>query len=320
MFNVTQPVLTLMFGIAFSIPCLAANPPYPSKVVKIIVPTGPGTASDATARYLSDGLSKKFGKTFIVENRPGASATIATAAVHRAAPDGHTLLLTYSTHYINQWSLKLDYDALDFMPLAQLNKSPIVLSVGVASPYHSVEELVESARSRPGKLSFASVGGVSQIAGAYFLKKAGIQINSVLYKDPTQSLLDTANGLADMSFTGLTAPLPFVHSGKLRVLGVSTAQRDSNLPGVPAIAESGVPGYEFASNVIMLAPPRTPKDIVKQISEAVGEIALSTEFKNLCKVQGCTVDYLDSEQLATRFPQELEKWKTLVDQAGLTAK
>lgn len=293
---------------------------YPDKVVRLIVPTGPGTASDATARFLSDGLSKKFGKTFIVENRPGASGTIATSAVHRAPADGHTLLLTFATHYINQWSLKPDYDAMDFTPLAQLNRSPLVLSVGANSPYKSVEDVIKAAKENPGKLTFASMGGVSQIAGAYFLEEAKINITSVLYKDPTQSLLDTANGLADISFTGLTAPLAFVQSGKMRILGMSAGERDPHFPDVPTIAESGLPDYELVSQTMILAPKGLSDDITRKLSDAVGELVMSQEFAELCKVQACAVDYLDHKALAAKFPAELEKWKKLVELAGLTAK
>lgn len=293
---------------------------YPETVVKLVVPTGPGTASDATARFLAEGLSKKFGKAFIVENRPGASGTIATAAVHRSAPDGHTLLLTFATHYINQWSLKTDYDARDFTPLAQLNSSPIVMSVGVDSPYKTVEDVVKAAKADPGKLTMASMGGVSQIAGTYFLEEAKIDVESVLYKDPPQVLLDTANGLADIAFTGLTAPLPFVSSGKMRILGISAPKRDPHFPDIPTISESNLPDYALVSQTMLLAPKGLPEDITKKLSDALGDIVQSEEFAQLCKTQACGVEYLDHKALQEKFPSELEKWKKLVELAGLTRK
>lgn len=291
---------------------------YPEKIVKIVIPTGPGTPSDTTARFIAEGLTKKFNKTFIVESRPGASGTIASGAVHKAAPDGHTLLLTFSTHYINQWAMKTDFHAKDFTPLAQLNRSPIVMSTSAQGKYDTVQDVLNAAKSRPGDLTYASIGGISQIIGAYFLEQADTRVTSVMYKDAPQATLDTANGLTDISFTGLTV-LPLVEAGKLKILGISFSERDPQLPDVPTFSESGVPGFDLASNVFMLAPKGVPDEIVSQLSEAIGELARSEGFKQVCQIQMCVVDYLDHKALAVKVPRELEKWKTLVESAGLAA-
>lgn len=292
----------------------ATAQPYPSKPIKIIVITGPGTASDSTARYLASGMTKVLNTPVIVENRPGASGVIATEAVAKSPADGHTLLLTFSSHFINQWTMKPPYDAVnDFEPIARLNRSTLVLTTAASSPFKSVADVVAAAKRNPGKVSYATAGGVTEMAGALMGNLAGVRINHALYKEPSRVIIDSSSGVVDMAFTGLTAAFPLIESGRVRALAVTTSTRASQLPGVPTLAEAGLPGYEMSSTVMVLAPKGTPPTVVSKLSSVITQLATEEGFKELCRIQVCDVEILDSGALKAAAPAELEKWRRLVE-------
>lgn len=310
-----RAAMTAIAGCAltFASFCFAAS--YPEKPIKIIVPAGAGTASDLTARYFGVGLGKVLNTPIIVENKLGAGGVIGTDFVAKAAPDGYTLLLTFSSHYINQWVMNTSFDAVrDFEPIAGLAISSMVLVTVSSSPYKSVRDVIAAAKLKPDSVSYGSagIGGVTHMAGALFDKMAQIQLNHVPYKSAGQVPVDAAAGQVDVAFVGMTAALPLLQSGRLRALAVTTVQRAPNLPEVPTMAEAGVPGYELISRTEVLAPKGTPAEIVAKLSTAFARIANSDGFKAFCKLQACVVDARDGVTVKAGAQADLQKWHELV--------
>lgn len=297
---------------------LALADTYPSKPIKIVVPVGTGTGSDLAARHLAAGLGKVLNTSVIVDNKLGAAGVIGTEAVARAEPDGYTLLLTFASHYINPWVMKTSFDAVkDFEPIAGLNITALVLVTGAASPYKSVSDVVAAAKRKPNFISYASAGtgGVSHMAGALLGNMAGIELNHIPYKVASQVVIDTSSGQVDLAFAGVTAALPQLQSGRLRALAVTTASRSRHLPDTPTVSESGLPGYEISSKIVVLAPRGTPPEVVSKLSNAFTRLGSSEEFKEFCKLQGCEVEIRDSAAVKAGAPNELAKWKRLVELA-----
>lgn len=288
---------------------------YPSKPIRIIVPTGAGTGTDLTARNLAVGLSKILGQPVVIENKLGAGGLIGTDIVAKAAPDGYTLLFNYAAHYSNQWVEKPPYDAVaDFEPIARLAVSALVLVVGPNSPFHTIQELIAAAKQKPNSLTFGSAGAgtTSHMAAALFSKMAGIELVHIPYKAPSQAAVDAAGGQVDMTFGGLATSLPMIKSGRLRVLAVTTDKRSQNLPDVPTMSESGLLGYENSSPIWAFAPRGTPLAIVNELSDALVKVASTPEFKEFCFAQGIDVDIKGAAWCRAEAPKELAKWKDLV--------
>ncbi|MES2999551.1 MAG: tripartite tricarboxylate transporter substrate binding protein [Pseudomonadota bacterium] len=305
-----------------ALPALAALPlrsafaqEYPARPIRIIVPTGPGTGTDATARHMSAGLLKAWNTPVIVENKLGAGGVIGTDFVAKAAPDGYTLLFTYASHYSNQWIEPTPYDAVkDFEPIARLATSALVLVTGPNSPFKTVHDVVNAAKQKPGTISYGSAGTgtTSQMAAELLSSMAGIKLNHIPYKAPGQAAIDAAAGQVDISFGGLATQLPLIKAGRLRAIAVTTTTRSMNLPDVPTIAESGYPGYENSSPIWALAPRGTPQAITTKLSDTLVRLASTQEFKDFCFAQGFEVDVQNAAAFRAAAPAELEKWRRLV--------
>jgi tripartite-type tricarboxylate transporter receptor subunit TctC len=294
---------------------------YPDgKPVHIVVATGPGSGSDLAARQLAAGISKEWGVPFVVENKTGAGGVIGTQLVAKADPDGHTLLATYAQHYTNQLVRDTPYDAVkDFQPIARVANSALVISVAAGSPYRTLKEVIDAARKHPGTITYGSSGNgtTSHMAASLFAHVAGIELNHVPYKAPGQVALDAASGQIDLSFNGMSTVLPLIQGGRLRALAVTTAQRSQSLPDVPTVAELGYPDYEAASPVWIFAPQGVPQAVVDKLSAAVIRQARKQEFKDLCLNQGLEVDIQDAAATKAAGPGELEKWRRLMNGAGV---
>ncbi len=293
---------------------------YPNKPVRIIVPVAAGTSTDGAARFLANALSKVLGGPVLVENKVGADGMIATDFVAKSPADGYTLLSTFAIHYIHQWMEKVPYDAVrDFEPITQYGQSALVLVAAADSPLRSVRDVVEAAKQKPGKLSYASAASTSTMAASLMENLAGIKFRMIPYKSSPQSVVDTASGVVDMAFTGLAASLPLIRSGRVRALAVTTGKRSLNLPDVPTMAESGLVGYDFSSPNWIMAPRGTPAPIVNSLSEALARIASSPEFKPFALTQGFEAEVQAAATAGAHAAGELEKWGRLVAMSNLKA-
>src|SRR5436190_10186930 len=265
----------LLLTIAAALPLMAAAQSYPTHPVRIVVPLSPGGFADTPARMLAPRLSEHFGKQFFVENRPGAGGTIGADFVAKSAPDGYTLLVTSNTHLVASHLYKnLQYDAVkDFTHISRLAWGPYARVVNPQKiNVNSVRELITAAKAQPGKIDFASSGngGSQHLMGALFNSLAHVELNHVPYKGSGPAMQDLLGGQVGVSFAGIPNVLGHVKAGRLKALGVTSAERWSELPDVPTIAEAGVPGYEAVLWLSLSGPAGLPTPIVQRL---YGEIA-----------------------------------------------
>ena len=256
---------------------------YPTKPVRVVVPYPPGGVGDTTMRAIAQQLSESLGQPFVIDNKPGASQMIGADAVAKAAPDGYTLFLGSVTSLaINVSSQKkMPYDPVkDFAPVSMLYFSPMYLVVNPAVPAQSVKELVALAKAQPGKLSFASIGqgGSIHLAGEMFKSMAGVDILHIPYKGAGPAYNDVISGTVTMMFANMPSMLPQVKGGKLKGLGVTSAERSKAAPEIPAIAET-VPGYVATSWYGIGAPAGTPEPILAKLEAAIAEALKSPEVQ-----------------------------------------
>jgi tripartite-type tricarboxylate transporter receptor subunit TctC len=259
-----------------------AQEPYPSHVVKIVLPVLPGSTTDIVARLVAGELSQKWGKPVIIENMPGAAMNLGAEYVAHAAPDGYTLLLCPpSPLAINQLLYRdLKYDPTKFMPIIMLVKIANVLDVRPNFPAKTVQELIAHAKANPGKLTFASqgVGSTAHLSGSELEVLAGIQMVHVPYHGAQPALTDVMAGNVDMFFDTLATSIPLYQSGKLKMLGVASAERDSAIPDVPTIAEQGLPGFRSITWFAMAGPPGLPEALADKIDRDTDEILKKPEI------------------------------------------
>ncbi|HSW18989.1 MAG TPA: tripartite tricarboxylate transporter substrate binding protein [Ramlibacter sp.] len=288
---------------------------FPSKPIRIVVPASAGSGTDATARFMAEGLTKAWGVPVMVENKMGAGGVIGGDFVAKAAPDGYTVLFNYAQHYSSQWVEKTPYDAVkDFEPIARLASSTLVLVTAPNSPFNSVRDLVAAAKRKPRTISYGSAGqgSTAHMAGALMSSLADIDLTHIPYKSASQAAIDAAGGQLDLTFGGLATSLPLIKAGRLKALAVTTAARSQHLAQVPTLAESGLAGYDIGAPIWALAPRGTPQAIVKKMSDELVRLASSKDFRDFCLVQGFEVDVQDAATYRAAAPAELEKWRRLV--------
>jgi tripartite-type tricarboxylate transporter receptor subunit TctC len=308
-------------ALSFALPAAAQQ--YPARAVKIIVPFGPGGFTDVAARILQKELGPAFGQAIVIENKPGAGSTIGTAEIANAKPDGYTLVMISTAHVISPHLYKqMPYDALkDFTPVMKLAEGPYVLAVHPSLQVKSVQELIALAKQSPGKIDYASSGNGSaqHLVGALFEKMSGADLNHVPYKGSNQAMNDVLGGQVKVTFAGVPNVLPNIASGKLRALGVSTAKRYADMPDVPTIAESGVPGYDATIWLGILAPPHTPREIVNKINAEITKVLSTPESRKLMASAGVDVATSTPEQFAQLLKVELDRWGRVVKETGMEA-
>jgi tripartite-type tricarboxylate transporter receptor subunit TctC len=258
-----------------------AEEPYPSRLVKIVLPVLPGSTTDMVARLVAGELSQKWSKPVIVENMPGGAMNLGAEYVAHAAPDGYTLLLSPpSPLAINQLLYRdIKYDPAKLVPIALLAKIPNVLAVRPDFPANSIRELIAYAKATPGKLTFASqgVGSTAHLSGSELEVLAGIQMVHVPYRGAQPALTDVMAGNVDMFFDTLATSTPLSRSGKLKMLGVASAERESAIPDLPTIAEQGVPGFRSITWFAMVGPPGLPEALAEKINRDTDEILKKSE-------------------------------------------
>jgi len=295
---------------------------WPAKNISIVVPFATGGTTDAIARTLGQELSKSLGKPVIVENKPGAGATIGADYVAKAKPDGYTILLGAVHHTIaSSVYKKLPYDfQRDFAPVSTVALVPNVLVVNANVPAKNVSELIALARKSPGKLTFGSNGnGTGQhLIGAQFGIASGVDIMHVPYKGSGPLTIDLLGGQIDMSFDTVTPVLSHIRAGKLRALAVTTIRRSAALPDVPTLDESGLKGFDQGTWFGVLAPVATPKDIVARLNTEIVKIVNSPDFRKRMDEIGAVPVGNSQAQMASQIKTDTERFARLVKEAKIT--
>jgi tripartite-type tricarboxylate transporter receptor subunit TctC len=299
---------------------VAFSQTYPSRPVRIVVPLSAGGFADTPARMLAPRLSAQLGRQFFVENRPGAGGTIGADFVAKSPPDGYNLLLTGTPHVISPWLYsKMQYDALkDFAQISLVASGPYALVVNAELPVKSVRELIELAKSQPGKIDYASSGNGSaqHLVSSLFNSMAGIDLNHVPYKGSGPAMQDLVSGQVKVSFAGIPNVLSHVKGGRLRLLAVSTAKRWPELPDVPTVAEAGVPGYEATLWLNLSAPAGTPQDILQRLHAETTKALQDPELQQNFRRAGVEATVMPQQEIDAFVRNEYEKWGKVVKATG----
>jgi tripartite-type tricarboxylate transporter receptor subunit TctC len=312
----------LLFVLIASANALAQD--YPTRNVTLVVPTGPGAATDLLARILAPQLGERLGKPFVVEDRPGGGTMTASNGVAHANPDGYTLLMGTSTPLAIVATLykHLAYDpAKDFMPLALIATIPFVLVVNNDLPVHSVREFIAYAKAHPGELSYGSTGPGTpfHLNAELFSAMTGIQMVHVPYKAVVDAQVDLMGGRIQVMFTDFTSSVPLITAGKMRALGVTTKTRAAAMPDLEPIAELGVPGFNAAAWQMMVAPAATPQPIVDKLhSEIEGIMALPETRNGITRIGLVPADNSSIEDLQAFVRSEIVRWGEVVKRSGAT--
>lgn len=294
---------------------------YPAKSVRMLVPFPPGGGTDFMARLLGRHLSESWGQTVVIENRPGASMMIASEIVAKAPPDGYTIIMSSTNHTINP-SLypKIPYDTVrDFAPVTQVATSPFLLVVHPSLPVRTTRELIELARARKGQLTYASsgTGGPQQLAGELFKTMAKVDITHVPYKGTGPAEVDLVGGHVQVMFATIISAAPQVAAGKMRALAVTSRKRSNAFPDLPTVSEAGLEGYEASSWWGILAPGRTPAEIVDKLhADIVSVLQLPEPRKRIVGLGGEPVGNTP-QQFATLLQEEIRKWAKVVKEANV---
>jgi tripartite-type tricarboxylate transporter receptor subunit TctC len=316
--------VTLIVGLILAAGAPARGQDYPARPVTIVVPTGPGGGMEMVARLVAPKLEQRLGKPFVIENRPGAGTNIGAAAVARAAPDGHTLLMaTSSTMAINSSIYKsLPFDPMkDLMPVVLYARVPFVLVVNPSSPAQTAADLVRLAKEKPGSLSFGTsgTGTASHLFAELFRTQAGIQVTHVPYKSMVQPLNDVLGGHLNYMFSDLSPALPLVRDGKLRALGVTSATRVPTAKEIPTLAESGIPGYEAVAWLMIVTRAGLPPDILNKLHGELKVILAQPDVsEQIARLGMIPVDSPPPEELHRYVGSETARWSRIVQQAGAT--
>jgi len=296
---------------------------YPDKPVRILLGFPAGGGADTLLRAITPGLSELLGQPIIVENRPGAGGNIAMEALAQAAPDGHTLLMATPGLAINPNLYRnLPFDPLkDFKPVGLVGRVPNVLVVAEDGPFDSVQQLIFYAKGHPGVLNYASSGtGTSlHLAGALFARAAGVELVHVPYSSGAVATNDIMGARVDMMFQVVPSVLGQIRAGKLRALAVTSPERVASLPEVPTIAESGLPGYAATTWNGIVAPAGTPDAIVDQLNAALHTVLALPTLQRRFAATGQEVLVSSPAQFAALLRDEVEKWRTVFREAGISA-
>lgn len=296
---------------------------YPERPVKIVVPFAAGGPADNYARFLAKKLQDEFNTPFVVEDKPGAGSIIGTDFVAKSPADGYTLLLMSNTQTVNE-SLVTNkpYNLMkDFVAVAPINYSDLVLVINPSSPFKNLEELIAFAKANPDKLTYASSGTGTpyHFAGELFNAMAGVKILHVPYKGSSGARTDVIGGQVNMMFDAITTMAPIVVSGKVIPLGTTGLSRSTILPNVPTISEAGVPGFQTSIWLGILAPAGTPKDVIAKLNSAIVKIESSDEVKTLWAKQGAIPMLMNPTEFTNYLNTDIAKWKNLVVKNGIKA-
>jgi tripartite-type tricarboxylate transporter receptor subunit TctC len=273
-------------------------------------------------RIIANQLGQKLGKQVFVDNRSGAGGVVGSDLAAKATPDGYTLLVISIAHAVNSWLYKLPYDPIkDFVPVSILATGTNVLSVNPNVPVHSVQELIDLAKQKPGFLNYASagIGSFQHLSGELFKLMAGVDIVHVPYKGGGPSLLAVIAGEDEVMFSSIVQTVPSIQSGQLRALATGGEQRSPILPDLPTIAEAGVPGYVATNWWGIIAPAGTPQPIVDKLHDTIAELLNSAETKKYLDNEGAAPVHMSSAEFGKFIESEIAKWGPVVKKAGMKA-
>jgi len=293
---------------------------YPTRAVRIIVPFAAGGPADVFARQLAQHLTESLKQSFVVEDQPGAGSIIGTTNVAHSAPDGYTLLAMSNTHTTNESLVPNKPFALmrDFVPVAPINYSDLVMVVHPSVPAKTLKEFIALAKSKPGELNYASSGPGTpyHMAGELFKAMAGVDIVHVPYKGSSGARTDILGGQVQMMFDAITTMAPNVQAGKLKALGTSGKVRSPVLPDVPTVSEAGVAGYEAVIWLGFMAPAGTPKAIVDKLNAEIRRIVATAEIKAAWDKQGAVAMSMTPEEFGHFMREDIAKWARIVKISG----
>ena len=303
--------------------CLSAQD-YPTRPIRIIVPSTAGGSVDTLARMVGTHLGQRWGQQVVVDNRSGAGGVIAGEITAKAAPDGYTLIMATIAAMATNVSLakKLPYDPVrDFAPVTLVASQQIALLVNPAAPAKSIQELLQLAKAKPGQLTFASAGNGSggHLSGELLKILAAIDITHVPYKGIAPAIVDVISGQVTMTFTSIISGTPHIKSGRLRALAVTGAHRSPALPEVPTMVESGVKGYESSTWYGLLAPKATPRAIVMKLNREVVAIVNLPEVKSHLLAEGAEPVGNTPDEFGDIIKADIAKWGKVIRAAGLRA-
>jgi tripartite-type tricarboxylate transporter receptor subunit TctC len=297
--------------------------PWPSKTVKIVVPYAAGGNSDVMARVVAQRLTETLGQTFIVENRVGANGALAADAVIRSGPDGYTLLWAVTPPMtIAPAMTKLNYDPIkDFAPITAVAINGFVLVVNKDFPPKTVAEFIAYVKGQKEKMAYAegTAGSVTHLAMALFAKRAGLDMTNVSYRGNAPAMNDVIAGHLKTMFSNVSDALPHAASGTIRLLAVSTAQREPQIPNVPTIAESGFPGFNVVTWNGLAAPAGTPREIIEKIAGEIGRAVKDPQFADRLKAAGANPLGNTPDEFAAMIKADTATWADAVAVTGLKA-
>lgn len=313
-------VVTATAGVLSATPAQAQGT-WPDKPLKLVVPYPAGGNADNTARLLATQLGQRLGQQVVVDNRPGGSGTIGAAVVAKAPADGYTLLLDATAFTVNPSLFpKLPFDAAkDFAPISLVLQVPLLMVVPANSPFQSVADVVKAAKARPGHLTYASAGngGAQHLAGELFKQGHKVAVTHIPYRGGAPALTDLIGGQVDVMFSATTASGPFVKSGKLRELAISSPRRAEGWESVPTVAESGVPGFQVSEWNGLFAPAGTPRPVLERLEAETRAIVASPEMKKRFAELGVQGVGSSAQEFSAFLKTETIKWAEVIRTAGI---
>jgi len=305
-------------------PAHAQDPaPYPDRTVRWLIPFAAGGPVDLLTRAIGEKLAQRWSQPVVMDNRAGAGGTIGTALAAKAPPDGHTLMTGHvGTHAINATLYpRLPYDPVrDFTPITLAAYMPFAVLVHPSVPAKNVKELIALARARPGQINYASAGngGPTHLIPEYFKTAARVNIVHVSYKGNAAALTDLVAGEVQMMFSNFLTSLPFVHSGRLRVIAVSSARRWPRMPDLPTISESGLPGFHATAWYGVLAPANLPAGVLRKLNADASSVLAAPDMRERFVPQGIDLTSSTPGEFADLIRSEIPKWRDIVKAAGAT--
>jgi len=324
----TQTAFALLAGLlavnAASAQPAADNQWPKERPIRLIVPFQPGSSSDVIARIVSQRLAERLGQQIVVDNRVGASATLGSEAVARAEPDGYTMGLANTTTHASATAMqaKPAYDPVkDFTPVVLIGNSPMVILATPKLAAQNIQELLALARAKPGTLNYASAGpgSIAHLTGALLEKMGNVRMTHVPYRGTAQSVIDLMEGRIELLMGTIAPSLAHIREGKMRALATTGAKRNVQLPDVPTVAESGLPGYEAGLWSAFVLPAKAPAAVVARINREVVAVVNAPETRAALDKQGVVVETSTPEELGALIRNDVTRWTAIIREAGISA-